>query len=103
MSGGDACRLNQLFSLRGDDGETAPDLPVRVTDTGHEESFQAARSSDLAAFSHAQAQMIAGCIGEVLFDPEVTFRRLNRRMAERDLDLLEGGVALVREFREGPP
>ena len=53
--------------------------------------------------SNTQAQVIARRVGKILLDAEVPFGGLNRRMPERNLDLLESGMALVREFRKGSP
>jgi hypothetical protein len=39
----------------------------------------------------------------LLFDAEVAFRRLNGGMPQGNLDLLERGMAFVRQFGEGPP
>src|ERR1035441_9931636 len=51
--------------------------------------------------SNAQAEVVAGGVGEVLFDAEVAFGRLNGSMSERNLDLFEGGVTFVGEFGKG--
>src|SRR5919108_343253 len=67
--------------------------PVRV-ETG---SINRSISPDL------QTQMIAGGIVEVLADSEVALRRQNRGMAERELNLFQGGPALVGQLGEGPP
>ena len=45
--------------------------------------------------------MIAGGVGEVLFETNIFFGGLNRGVAQGDLDLFEGGVAPVGEFGEG--
>ena len=45
--------------------------------------------------------MIAGGVGEVLFETNIFFGSLNSGVAQGDLDLFEGVVALVGEFGEG--
>ena len=47
--------------------------------------------------------MIARGVGEVLFDAEVAFGGLNRSMSQRNLDLLERRMPLVRELGKGTP
>src|ERR1035441_9319463 len=51
--------------------------------------------------SHAEAEVIAGGVGEVLCDAEVAFGGLDGGVSQRNLDLFEGGVTLVGEFGEG--
>src|ERR1035438_2411212 len=48
--------------------------------------------------SNAQAEVVAGGVGEVLLDAEVAFGSLNGSMTQRNLDLFERGVAFVGEF-----
>ncbi len=42
--------------------------------------------------------MVTGCIGKILLDAKVALRRLNGRMPERDLDLLDGLCARVSQM-----
>ena len=46
--------------------------------------------------------MIAGGVDKVLLEAEISFGSLDGGMSQRKLDLLERGVALVREFGKGP-
>ena len=46
-------------------------------------------------------QVVAELVGEILLDPEMPFGRLNRGVAERELDLIELGAALESELGEG--
>ncbi|HET9403155.1 MAG TPA: hypothetical protein VFO57_01075 [Burkholderiales bacterium] len=47
------------------------------------------------------AQPVAGSVDEVLIDTEVALGGFERRMAERELDLVDGGLAAVGQFGEG--
>ena len=47
--------------------------------------------------------MVTRRIGQILLYPQVPLGRLDRRMAERELDLFDGGVALVGQLGEGAP
>src|ERR1022692_905769 len=54
--------------------------------TGHNEARSGGRAS------HAEAEVIAGGVGEVLCDAEVAFGGLDGGVSQRNLDLFEGGV-----------
>ena len=48
-----------------------------------------------------QAEVVTGSVLEILTNTQVSLCSLNRRMAEGELDLLEGGAAAVGQFGEG--
>src|SRR5581483_10018868 len=46
--------------------------------------------------------VVARSIGQILSETEITFGRTDRRMAERDLNLLERGAAVACQTGVGP-
>jgi hypothetical protein len=59
----------------------------------------------LPLFDHGaqfQPQMVAWRVAEILLHAQVTLRGLDRSVAQRYLDLLDRGLALVRQFRIRP-
>jgi hypothetical protein len=49
----------------------------------------------------ARLKVITGSVGEILLQTDVAFCRLDRRMPERNLDLLERRMTLVGQLRKG--
>src|ERR1051325_11390131 len=52
---------------------------------------------------HLQMQVVARRVRQILLHSEIPFRRLNRRVAERELDLIQLGAAFESQFGEGAP
>ena len=50
-----------------------------------------------------EAEVVAGGVDQILFQPQIPLRGLHGGVPERKLDLLERGVALVRQLGERPP
>ena len=59
------------------------------------------KGSPLRRRAPLQAEAVAGSVGKILPDAQVAFGGLDGGVAERELDLLEGGVAFVGELGEG--
>ncbi len=49
-----------------------------------------------------QAEMIAWGVGQILPDSQIPLRRQNGGVAERQLDLLQGGMPAMRQMRKRP-
>ena len=53
--------------------------------------------------AHPQLDSVIGRVSEILFRNEVPFRRLDRRVAQQQLDLLQFAARRPAQFGAGPP